>query len=49
MADAFPPLTLTLGEPAGIGPDIVFMAWRDLSRRADLAFFVIGVRRFRYD
>jgi 4-hydroxythreonine-4-phosphate dehydrogenase len=28
------PLALTLGEPAGIGPDITFAAWR---RRADLA------------
>ena len=28
-----PPLVLTLGEPAGIGPDITFAAWR---RRAEL-------------
>src|SRR5262245_52555538 len=28
------PLALTLGEPAGIGPDITFAAWR---RRAELA------------
>jgi 4-hydroxythreonine-4-phosphate dehydrogenase len=42
MADASLPLALTLGEPAGIGPDIVFAAWRNLSGRADLAFFVIG-------
>jgi len=28
-----PPLALTLGEPAGIGPDITFAAWR---RRAEL-------------
>src|SRR5437660_4038716 len=27
------PLALTLGEPAGIGPDITFAAWR---RRAEL-------------
>ena len=31
--DARPPLALTLGEPAGIGPDITFAAWR---RRAEL-------------
>ena len=28
------PLALTLGEPAGIGPDITFAAWR---RRVDFA------------
>jgi 4-hydroxythreonine-4-phosphate dehydrogenase len=36
------PLVLTLGEPAGIGPDITFAAWR---RRTDLkldAFYVVG-------
>jgi len=32
------PLALTLGEPAGIGPDITFAAWR---RRADLAPFYL--------
>jgi 4-hydroxythreonine-4-phosphate dehydrogenase len=37
------PLALTLGEPAGIGPDIALMAWQ---RRnvADGAFLVIGDR-----
>jgi 4-hydroxythreonine-4-phosphate dehydrogenase len=37
-----PPLALTLGEPAGIGPDITFAAWR---RRAELGlppFYLIG-------
>ena len=29
-----PPLALTLGEPAGIGPDIAIAVWR---RRAELA------------
>jgi 4-hydroxythreonine-4-phosphate dehydrogenase len=36
------PLALTLGEPAGIGPDITLAAW---SRRAELAlpaFYVVG-------
>ena len=42
MADALLPLALTLGEPAGIGPDIVSAAWRNLSGRADVVFFVIG-------
>ena len=32
------PLALTLGEPAGIGPDITFAAWR---RRAELAPFYL--------
>ena len=37
-----PPLALTLGEPAGIGPDITFAAWR---RRAELGlppFYVLA-------
>jgi 4-hydroxythreonine-4-phosphate dehydrogenase len=36
------PLALTLGEPAGIGPDISFSAWQ---RRAELglpAFYILG-------
>ncbi len=36
------PLALTLGEPAGIGPDITLAVWR---RRAELdlpAFYLIG-------
>jgi 4-hydroxythreonine-4-phosphate dehydrogenase len=36
------PLALTLGEPAGIGPDIAFAAWR---RRAELGldpFYILG-------
>jgi 4-hydroxythreonine-4-phosphate dehydrogenase len=35
------PLALTLGEPAGIGPDITFAAWR---RRAELdgAFYILA-------
>jgi 4-hydroxythreonine-4-phosphate dehydrogenase len=36
------PLALTLGEPAGIGPDITFAAWR---RRAELGlapFYLLG-------
>ena len=36
------PLALTLGEPAGIGPDITIISW---TRRAELelpAFYVLG-------
>ena len=38
------PLALTLGEPAGIGPDIALAAW---ARRKELAlppFYVVGDR-----
>lgn len=45
MADArLLPLALTLGEPAGIGPDIAALAWRNFRDRADIAYFVIGDR-----
>jgi 4-hydroxythreonine-4-phosphate dehydrogenase len=40
------PLALTLGEPAGIGPDITFAAWR---RRAELKlapFYLLGDAAF---
>jgi 4-hydroxythreonine-4-phosphate dehydrogenase len=42
MRSMLRPLALTLGEPAGIGPDITFAAWR---RRAELdlqPFYVLG-------
>jgi 4-hydroxythreonine-4-phosphate dehydrogenase len=35
------PLALTLGDPAGIGPEIVAKAWRAL-RTEDAPFFVVG-------
>ena len=35
------PLVLTLGEPAGVGPEIIVAAWRALSAE-DLPFAVIG-------
>ena len=40
------PLALTLGEPAGIGPDITFAAWR---RRAELGltpFYILADPKF---
>ena len=37
------PLVLTLGEPTGIGPEIIVKAWRAL-RRSGPAFMVIGDR-----
>lgn len=41
MAPAPLPLALTIGEPAGIGPDIVLAAWRALSTRQG-SFLAIG-------
>ena len=41
-----PPLALTLGEPAGIGPDLALGLWR---RRAELAlpaFYIVGTPDF---
>lgn len=37
-----PPLALTLGEPAGIGPDIALLAWRDRQAQGLPAFSVVG-------
>ncbi|MGH6769434.1 MAG: 4-hydroxythreonine-4-phosphate dehydrogenase PdxA [Xanthobacteraceae bacterium] len=36
------PLALTLGEPAGIGPDITFAAWRRRNELELAAFYIIG-------
>ena len=36
------PLALTLGEPAGIGPDITFSAWRRRFELGRNAFYVLG-------
>jgi 4-hydroxythreonine-4-phosphate dehydrogenase len=36
------PLALTLGEPAGIGPDITLSAWRQRARLELPAFYVLG-------
>ena len=36
------PLALTMGDPAGIGPEITIKAWADLRQSSDYAFFVIG-------
>ncbi|HEV7263862.1 MAG TPA: 4-hydroxythreonine-4-phosphate dehydrogenase PdxA [Falsiroseomonas sp.] len=41
MAMTLPPLALTMGEPAGIGPEITLAAWRAV-RAAGPAFFLIG-------
>lgn len=36
------PLAVTMGEPAGIGPDITIKAWQDRRKMALPCFFVIG-------
>jgi 4-hydroxythreonine-4-phosphate dehydrogenase len=40
------PLALTLGEPAGIGPDITFAAWRRRVEAGLQAFYVLGDPQF---
>ncbi|HSI42222.1 MAG TPA: 4-hydroxythreonine-4-phosphate dehydrogenase PdxA [Xanthobacteraceae bacterium] len=37
-----PALALSLGEPAGIGPDVALLAWLQRGREALPAFFVVG-------
>ena len=37
-----PPLAITMGDPAGVGPSITVSAWNALQGEADCAFFVIG-------
>jgi 4-hydroxythreonine-4-phosphate dehydrogenase len=36
------PLALTLGEPAGIGPDIAFMAWRRRAQLDGAVFYLLA-------
>jgi 4-hydroxythreonine-4-phosphate dehydrogenase len=36
------PLALTLGEPAGIGPDITFAAWRERAKLALAPFYLLA-------
>ena len=37
-----PPLALTMGEPAGVGPDITLNAWRDRYKAGLPPFCLIG-------
>lgn len=39
------PLALSMGEPAGIGPEIIVAAWRALRGRQDQTFAVVGDSR----
>jgi 4-hydroxythreonine-4-phosphate dehydrogenase len=36
------PIAVTMGEPAGIGPDVALMAWRDRAAHRLPPFYVIG-------
>ena len=41
-----PPLALTLGEPAGIGPDLALWLWRRRAEFALPAFYIVGTLDF---
>ncbi|MBO6798350.1 4-hydroxythreonine-4-phosphate dehydrogenase PdxA [Maricaulis sp.] len=36
------PIGVTMGDPAGIGPEIISKAWHELRERSDIPFVVIG-------
>ena len=36
-----PPLAMTMGEPAGIGPELALLAWRE-RRLGDAPFYVLA-------
>src|SRR6516165_10933498 len=40
------PLALTLGEPAGIGPDITLAAWRQRAELSLPAFYLLATKAF---
>lgn len=42
LRDPLAPLALTMGEPAGIGPDITLAAWQSRQSRIIPPFFVVG-------
>ncbi|MDI7774577.1 4-hydroxythreonine-4-phosphate dehydrogenase PdxA [Asticcacaulis sp. EMRT-3] len=42
MADLSAPLIISLGDPCGIGPEIIASAWRALKDEPELAFCVVG-------
>ena len=42
MSQSLRPLALTMGEPAGIAPDITLDAWLALRHDPDLRFFYLG-------
>lgn len=45
MSAPVPPLAVALGDPAGIGPEIVAKAWRDRTLQALPVFFAVGDAR----
>ena len=36
-----PPLAMTMGDPAGIGPELALLAWRE-RRRGDAPFYLLA-------
>jgi len=46
LARSARPLAVTLGEPAGIGPDLILRAWTERAARALPPFFVAGDAAF---
>ncbi|MGZ3297691.1 MAG: 4-hydroxythreonine-4-phosphate dehydrogenase PdxA [Asticcacaulis sp.] len=39
---SLPPIVISMGDPAGIGPELVAVAWRALRGETSLAFAVVG-------
>lgn len=37
------PIAITMGEPAGVGPELIGRAWTHFSRKTGVRFFAIGV------
>ncbi|HVZ29230.1 MAG TPA: 4-hydroxythreonine-4-phosphate dehydrogenase PdxA, partial [Asticcacaulis sp.] len=42
MTSVSPPLVVSLGDPCGIGPEVVAKAWQALHSEPDLAFCALG-------
>ena len=42
MATASAPLAMTMGDPAGVGPELTLRAWALCQKRCENHFFVIG-------
>lgn len=45
MTDEFRPLAITMGDPAGCGPQITAAAWTAAREHAERAFYVVGPAR----
>ena len=49
MGSARLPLALTMGDPAGIGPEITVKAWQTLRAQPENCFFVVGASHFYHN